>query len=180
MPEQGNKYNILHIKDLLEAIFFRNVLSKQISFNLSAKELHDKRSASISFEIIPFEHLQQVSYEKLNRRIFLQEYVQPNTSQIATMIALWKIITVFRSSSWNFSSPHYLKYFVCQSVQKFMEKKTSKVPFREIKWENIHFCGFKKETLFLMRGKCMETLQKKYVKFFTSGYYFPLYISPLT
>ena len=56
-------------------------------------------SASISVEIICFEHLQQGSFEKLNPGIFLQEYIQPNASQVATMMALWKMNTVFRSSS---------------------------------------------------------------------------------
>ena len=132
MHEQGNKYNIFHIKVSLEAIFFRNNSSKQKSFHLSAKELHDECSPSISVEIICFEHLQQVPYEKLNPGIFLQEYIQPNTSHVATMMALWKTITVLRSSSWNFSSPHYVTYFVCQSRQKFTKKVTSKVPFHEI------------------------------------------------
>ena len=152
MPEQGNKYNILHIKVSLEAIFLWNDSSKQKSFHLWARELHDECSASISVEIICFEHLQQGSYEKLNPGIFLQEYVQPNASQVATMMALWKIITVFRSSSWNFSSPHYVTYFVRQRLQKFTEKVTSKVSFREISWENIHFCGLKKET-FISNGR---------------------------
>ena len=49
-------------------------------------------SASISIKIICFEHLQQGSYEKLNPELFLQEYVQPNASQLATMIALWEMI----------------------------------------------------------------------------------------
>ena len=146
MPEQGNKYNILHIKVSLEAIFLRNDSSKQKSFHLSARELHNECSASISVEIICFEHLQQVSYEKLNPGIFLQEYVQPNASQVATMMALWKIITVFRSSSWSFSSPRYVICFVHQSLQKFTEKVTLKVPFREISWENIHLYGLKKES----------------------------------
>ena len=41
------------------------------------------------------------------------------------LLAVWKIITVFRSSSWNFSSPHYVTYFVRQSLQKVKEKMTS-------------------------------------------------------
>ena len=46
MPEQGNKYNIPHFKVSLEAFFSRNYSSKQKSFNLSARELHDECSAS--------------------------------------------------------------------------------------------------------------------------------------
>ena len=108
--------------------------------------------APISVEIICFEHLQQVSYEIFNPDTFLQEYVQPNASQVVTMTTLWKIITVFHSSSWNFSSQHYVTYFICQSLQKFTEKVTSKVLFRKIGWENIHFYGFKKKT-FISNGK---------------------------
>ena len=44
----------------------------------------------------------------------------------------------------KFLIPHYVTYFVCQRLQKFTEKVTPKVPFREISCENIHFCGFKK------------------------------------
>ena len=68
--EQRNKYNILYIKVLLEAIFLGNNSSKQKNFHLSARELYDECSASISVEIICFKHLQQVSYEKLDPGTF--------------------------------------------------------------------------------------------------------------
>ena len=86
---------------LLEIIFFPNDSSKQKSFHLLARELHDEGSTSNSAKIICFEHLQQGSYEKINPGIFLQEYLQLNALQVATMMALWKMITVFHSSSWN-------------------------------------------------------------------------------
>ena len=143
MPEHGNNYNIPHLKVSLEAIFPK-WFEQQKSFHLSARELRDECSASISVKIICFEHLQQGSYKKLNPVIFLQDYVQLNALQVATMMALWKTITVFRSSSWNFSS--HITPHICERLQKFTEKVTSKVPFREISWENIHFCGLKKET----------------------------------
>ena len=60
----------------------------------------------------------------------------------------------------KFLTPHYVTYFVRQSLQKFTEKVNSKVPFREISYENIHFCGLKKETLFLMGGKYKWILSK--------------------
>ena len=63
-----------------ECEILRNDSSKQKSFHLPAREVHDECSASISVEIICFEHLKQVSYEKLNPGIFLQEYAQPNAS----------------------------------------------------------------------------------------------------
>ena len=121
-PEQGNKYNILHIKVSLEAIFLRNYLSKQKSFHLSARELHNECSAFISVKIICFEHLQQISYEKLKSGIFLWEYVQPNASQVATMMALWKVITVLRSLSWNFSS-HITSHILFAKAFKNLRRK---------------------------------------------------------
>ena len=127
--------------------FFQNDSSKQKSFHLSRRELHDKCPTSISVEIIWFEHLHPGSYEKLNPGIFSQKYVQPNALQVAIMMVLWKMIIVFRSSSWNFSFPHDAIYFVRQSLQKHMEKVTSKVLFCEISWENIYFCGLKKKRL---------------------------------
>ena len=128
-------------KSLARSIFFWSYSSKQESFHLSARKLYDKCYASISVEINCFEYLQKGSYEKLNS----------GNLQVATIMALWKTITVFRSSSWNFLSPHYVTYFVRQRLQKFMEKVSSKVPFREISWENIHFCGLTKET-FISNG----------------------------
>ena len=68
----------------------------------------------------------------------------------------WKIITVFCSSSWNFSSPHYVTCFIRQSLQKFTEKVTLKVPFHERSWENIHFSWL----LFLMGRKYKWILPK--------------------
>ena len=83
----------------LEAIFSEMIRANKKSFHISARELHDECSTSISVEIICFEHWQQGSYEKLNPGIFLHKCVQPNASQVATMMAPRKIITVFLSSS---------------------------------------------------------------------------------
>ena len=83
--------------------------------------------------------------------------IQPNASQVATMMGLWKIIAVFRSWSRNFSSP---PYFVCQKLQKFMKKVTSKVLFRQISWENMHFCGLKKRLSFLIGGIQVNSSKK--------------------
>ena len=49
---------------LLEIIFFPNDSSKQKSFHLLARELHDEGSTSNFAKIICFEHLEQGSYEK--------------------------------------------------------------------------------------------------------------------
>ena len=47
------------------------------------------------------------------------------------------------------------------------------------KLENIHFCGLKKETFISSGTKIYVNSSQKYVKLFSSGYYFPSYISPL-
>ena len=78
-------------------------------------------SVSISVEIICFEHLQQWSYENSTLSYFCKSIY--SRLQIATMMALWKMITVFQSSSWNFST-HIVKYFIHQSLQIFTEKVT--------------------------------------------------------
>ena len=62
---------------LARSNFFQNNMSKQKSFHLLSRELQDKCSASISVEIICFEHLQQGFYEKLNHGTYLQEYLRP-------------------------------------------------------------------------------------------------------
>ena len=61
---------------------------------------------------------------KLNPGLFLREFVQPNAAQVATMMTLWKMTTVFRSSSWNFLSLHYVTYFICQILQISTENVT--------------------------------------------------------
>ena len=61
---------------------------------------------------------------KLIPRLFLREFVQPNAAQVATMMTLWKMTTVFRSSSWNFLSLHYVTYFICQILQISTENVT--------------------------------------------------------
>ena len=57
---------------------------------------------------------------------------------------------------------------------------TLQVPFRGISWENIHFCGFLKKTYIANGRKIKVNSTKKYVKFLSSGYFFSLYISPLS
>ena len=53
-----------------------------------------------------------------------------------------------------------------------MEKVTSKVPFHKISWENIYFCGLKKETL-ISNGRKIS------VNSSPSGHFFPSYVFPL-
>ena len=130
-------------KDLIRMFYCINS-SKQKSLHLSARELHNECSASISLKIICFGQLQHRPYEKFHPGIFLQEYVQPNAPQVATMMALWKVITVFPSSSWNVSSPHYVTCFLHQNLQKFKQKMTLSVPLCKISCENIFFCHFTK------------------------------------
>ena len=108
-----------------------------------ARELHDECSASISVEIICFDYLQQGSCEKLKPEIFLQEHVQPNASQVATMMAFWKIITVL--------------FFECSSLRHiFCLPKASKI-YGESEFESsvlqnklgkYTFLCFKKKRIF--------------------------------
>ena len=116
---------------------------------------------------------------KLNHGLFLREFVQPNAAQVATMMTLWKMTTVFRSSSWNFLSLHYVTYFTRWILQISTVNVTLQVLFRGISWENIHFCGFLKKTYIANRRKIKVNSTKKYVKFLSSGYFFSSYISPL-
>ena len=142
MQEKRNKCNIL---DLLRSrsIFFRNDSSKQKRFHLSARELHNECSGSVYVEVICFEYLQQGSYEKLNFGIFLQDYLQPNASQVPTMMSLWKMITAFRSLISNFLSLHYVTCFVRQILQTLTEKLQTSTEGL-CKLEKYAFLRFKK------------------------------------
>ena len=93
------------------SIFFRNNSSKQKKIYLSARELHDECSTSVSVETICFEYLQQGSYRKVYFEIFLQDYLQPNALQVAIMMSLWKMITVFRSRPKVFYKKGVLRNF---------------------------------------------------------------------
>ena len=110
LPEPGNKYNNAHLKVSLEGAFSEVTQGNKKVFIFLDNE------CSASVEIICFEHLQLGFYEKPNPGMFLQEYVQPNAPQVATVMALWKLITVFRSSSRNFAAPNYGTYLVRQSL----------------------------------------------------------------
>ena len=134
LPEQGNKYNIGHLKVSLEAIFFSEMIrsNKKVFIFRQGNCTINVLSASISVEIIYFKHLQQGSYEKLNGGIFLQECVQPNASQVAIMVALWKIITVFHSSSWNFSSPHTSHILFAKAFKNVRRKLLRKFGFAKL------------------------------------------------
>ena len=88
--------------------------------NCTMNVLHSSLSKSFALSICSRDPMKNSTLE-----YFFQGYVQPNAPQVATMIAVWKIIIVFRSSSWNFSSPHYVTYFVRQYLQTVMEKVTS-------------------------------------------------------
>ena len=108
----------------------------------------------------------------------LREFVQPNAAHVTTMMTLWKITTVLRSSSWNFLSLHYVIFYSPNSSNT-TENVTFQVPFQGISWENIHFCGFLKKTYIANGRKIKVNSTKKYVQFLSSGYFFLSYISPL-
>ena len=89
----------------------------------------------------------------------------------------WLLCSVLQVEISHFH--YFVTCFVRQNLQKFTEKVTSKVLFRKIRWENIHFYGLKKEFFVSNWRKIQVNSSKKYVNFFSSGYYFPSYISPL-
>ena len=110
---------------------------------------------------------------KLNPGLFLREFVQPNAAQVATMMTLWKMTTVFRSSSWNFLSLHYVTYFIRRILQISTENVTLQVPFRGISWENTHFFGFLKKSYIANGRKIKVNSTRTYVKLLPSRYFFP-------
>ena len=136
MPEQGSKCNIPYLKVSLEAIFSKMNQAKKKAFifqqgNCKINVLHSCMLKSFALSICSRDPMKNST-----QGYFLQEYLQP----------------VFCSSSWNFSSPHYVACFVCQSLQIFVEKVTLWVMFHKISWKNINFCGLKKET-FISNGR---------------------------
>ena len=136
MPEQGSKCNIPYLKVSLEAIFSKMNQAKKKAFifqqgNCKINVLHSCMLKSFALSICSRDPMKNST-----QGYFLQEYLQP----------------VFCSSSWNFSSPHYVACFVCQSLQIFVEKVTLWVMFQKISWKNINFCGLKRET-FISNGR---------------------------
>ena len=136
MPEQGSKCNIPYLKVSLEAIFSKMNQAKKKAFifqqgNCKINVLHSCMLKSFALSICSRDPMKNSTQGD-----FLQEYLQP----------------VFCSSSWNFSSPHYVACFVCQSLQIFVEKVTLWVMFHKISWKNINFCGLKRET-FISNGR---------------------------
>ena len=134
MPENWSKCNVLNLK-VWKQFFFLKQFEQTKRFHLSARELHDECSASVSVEIICFEHLQQRSYEKLNLGIFLHDYLQPNALQVPTMMSLWKMITLFRSLIWIFFIPTLRHMFSSPNPSNIYGERDF------LSWKNIHFCG---------------------------------------
>ena len=115
---------------------------------------------------------------KLNPGLFLREFVQPNAAHVPAKMTLWKMTTVFHSSSWNFLSLHYVTYFTRRILQISTENLTLQLTFWGISWENIHF--FKKKAYIANGRKIKVNSSKKYVNFLSKGYFFLSYISPLS
>ena len=131
-------------------------MSKQKRFHLSARERH------VLMNVLHPSLLKSFALRAFAAGIlwktepwdFLHDYLQPNASHVQPL-SFWKMITVFRSSNWNFSSPHYVTCFICQSLQIFTEKGTS-----TITWKSINFCGLKIEIFISDGGKIYEFFQK--------------------
>ena len=81
---------------------------------------------------------------------------------------------VFRSLIWNFLSQHITPHGLFAKSFKHLCRKGLR------KLEKYTFLWLKKKEVFISDGKKIQVnSSKKYVKFFSSGYYFPSYISPL-
>ena len=136
-------------------------ISKQKRFHLSAWEWHILMnvlhpSLLKSFALRAFAAGILWKTEPLD---FLHDYLQLNASQVATMMSFWKMITVFRSSNWNFSSPHYVTCFICESFQIFTEKGTSTITWK------YTFLWFKNRDFYFWWGKNVWILPKNLLSF---------------
>ena len=133
MPEQRNKYNIPHLKVSLEATFTAMTRAYKKAFifrqgNCTMNVLHPFLSKSFALSIWSTD-------SKKNHDCSLED------NYCVLFVKL------------KFLIPTYVTCFVRQSLQKFTEKLTSWVPFREIVGKNIHFCGLKKETFIFNERK---------------------------
>ena len=91
-------------------------------FHLSARQLHDKCSASVSVEIIYFEHLQQGPYEKLNPGIFFKiTYSQVHRRfQPWSIFGRWSLCSVLQV---EFSHSHITSHTLFAKVFKYLRRK---------------------------------------------------------
>ena len=91
-----------------------------------------------------------LSYKKLNPRIFLPEYLQPNTSQVTTIMALWKMITAFFKL--KFLIPTLRLMFCSPKPSNIYEESDFVSSVSRNKLEKYIFVVLKKRLLFLMGG----------------------------
>ena len=140
MPKQGNKYNILHIfSEMIRAN--KNVfIFCQGSCTMNV--LHLSLSKSLDLSICGKNPMKNSTLGYFCKSTYSQMHRKLQPWWFFGRLLLCSVLQI-----WNFSSPHDVTYFVCQSLQKYMEKVTSKVPFPEVSWENIHFCGLKKRLI---------------------------------
>ena len=151
-------------------------ISKQKRFHLSAWEWH------ILMNVLHPSLLKSFALRAFAAGIlwktepwdFLHDYLQPNALQVATMMSFLEddhCVSFFK-----------LKFLIPALRHMFYLRKPSNI-YGERDFDNdlekYTFLWFKnRDFYFLMREKYMNS-SKKSVKFFSSGYYFPWYISPL-
>ena len=128
MPEQGNKYNIPHLKVSLEATFSAMTRAYKKAFifrqgNCTMNVLHPFLSKSFALSIWSTD-------SKKNHDCSLED------NYCVLFVKL------------KFLIPTYVTCFVRQSLQKFTKKLTSWVPFREIVWKKYTFLWFKKRDFY--------------------------------
>ena len=115
-----NKYNIPHLKVSLQE-FFQKWLDQTKTFpsfdngTIRMDTLNPSLSRFFCFSIC--------SRDPMN--------VQTNVSQVASMIALSKMIAMFRSSNLSSSFPHYLAYYTRKAFRYLWRKWLCKFLSRE-------------------------------------------------
>ena len=104
------------------SIFSRNNSSKQKKIHLSAREMHDECSTSVSVEIICFEHLQQGSYGKVNFEIFLQDCLQSNALKLQSwcLFGRWLLCSVLE---FEISHPHITPHVLFAEAFNYLRRK---------------------------------------------------------
>ena len=130
--------------------FFRNDLSKQKGFHLSAREQHDECSASVSVEIICFEHLYptknstlgyfcRITYSQMHRKL-----------QPWWLFGRWWLCSVLQV---EISYPHITSHVLFAKAFRYVPRKgLHKFRFAKLVGKIYIFVVLKKRLLFLMGG----------------------------
>ena len=130
-------------------------MSKQKRFHLSARERH------VLMNVLHPSLLKSFALRAFAAGIlwktepwdFLHDYLQPNASHVQPL-SFWKMITVFRSSNWNFSSPHYVTFYLPKPSNIYGERDFDN------NLEKYKFLWFKNRDFYFWWGKNIWILPK--------------------